>query len=86
MFPCCTIKVQRERKLLKNAAMFALSPVLWRFFRIPYLHVTSYALSRSKKIETIWWYLIRSLQMFFFKPSKLVIGTLILLESALVSG
>ena len=45
-----------------NAAMFPLILVLWRSFRILYLHIL-YAFSRSKKIETTW-FLIRLLQMY----------------------
>ena len=63
-FPCCTVKVRWERNFLMNVAMFPLIPVLWRSFRIPYLHVVTYAFSRSKKIETTWLFLIRPLRVY----------------------
>ena len=47
-----------------NATTFPLIPVLWRSFRIPYLHVESYAFSRLIKIETTGWFLIRPLWMY----------------------
>ena len=55
--------VRCERKFLMNVAIFPLIPVLWRSYRILYSHVVSYAFSKSKQIETTWWFLIRPLQM-----------------------
>ena len=46
-----------------NVAMFPLIQVLWRSFRIPYLHVVSCAFSKSKMIETAW-FLIWPSQMY----------------------
>ena len=74
-FPYCTVKVRWERKLLMNATVFPLIPVLWRSFRILYLHVVSYAFPRSKKIETTWWFLIRPLWMYV---SSLISWSLVL--------
>ena len=67
----CKGSVQKE--IFNECIHFPL--VLWGSFRISYLHVVLQAFSRSKKIETTWWFLISPLQMYV---SSLISWSLVL--------